>query len=161
MTSTISIPTLADLPAILALWHQTDIYHQQLDPVYYTPSSKSESRHVEEYISRAITDHNPELRIAVAEGKTVGFVTFEYGEADYFDTNIQRYIEIIELFVDPSARKSGVASALVDAAENFAREHQVPFLKLQMSAKNTLASEFYARQGFTHRQSLLFKPVGE
>lgn len=155
----ITKPTLADIEALLGLWKDQCDYHFGLDSAYYVPSSPELSEEFRAYLQKAIAANEPHILVAKQAGNIVGFITFEEGRADYFDTAITKYGEVIELHVKQDLRRGGVGAALMAAAEKFFKEHGIAQLKIQCSSFNDMALSFYHKNGYTDRQILLFKDL--
>ena len=65
-----------------------------------------------------------------------------------------------ELFVTPSQRGKGIATQLLEAAEQAAAEHGAKYLHLEVSHGNP-AIELYRRRGFVdHQRYLMTKRIG-
>lgn len=64
---------------------------------------------------------------------------------DYLD---EKRLHIAYLFVDRNHRKLGIASKLLEAASNKAREFECCALDLNVEVNNDTALEFYKRKGF-------------
>lgn len=61
------------------------------------------------------------------------------------------YAEVKSMFVDPGARGSGVADALMRQLEDCAREEDLLQLRLETSMRLGAAVKLYARHGFSER----------
>ncbi len=61
--------------------------------------------------------------------------------------------------VEPDARRRGVATKLLAAAENAARVRGLPHIALMVTEDNAPAREFYAQNGFITERRLLCKPL--
>jgi len=61
------------------------------------------------------------------------------------------YGEIKSMFVDPAARGSGAAPALMRMLEDTAREEGLPLIRLETGDVLTAARRLYAAHGFTER----------
>ncbi|GAC1304065.1 MAG: hypothetical protein NVS2B3_14040 [Vulcanimicrobiaceae bacterium] len=59
--------------------------------------------------------------------------------------------------VEPSARRQGIARALLAAAERAARERGLPHLALMVTEENAPARELYAQAGYATERRLLCK----
>jgi len=64
---------------------------------------------------------------------------------------------IAYMAVEPDARRHGVASRLLAAAEDAARVRGLPHIALMVTEDNAAAREFYAQAGFTTERRLLCK----
>jgi [ribosomal protein S18]-alanine N-acetyltransferase len=73
-------------------------------------------------------------------------------------------MEILNLAVDTSARRQGIARNLVETALNHAAEHQIHRAYLEVRNSNIAARSFYTSQGFEQvgtRQHYYSQPVGD
>jgi ribosomal protein S18 acetylase RimI-like enzyme len=99
-----------------------------------------------------------EAAVFVAEdesGERLGFAAVE--ENQHFTGEMQAYIE--ELAVREEAEGRGVGSALVEACEQWARQHEFTLLVLDTSSANKRARALYGRLGFTEESVKLTKPL--
>jgi GNAT superfamily N-acetyltransferase len=92
------------------------------------------------------TGHPLELRrvwavIAEREGRTLGFVSLGVPEA--------QTVEITALYVEPTAWRGGVGSALMEAALAEAARRGCTLVALWVLEPNLRARAFYAHCGFT------------
>ncbi|WP_083213854.1 MULTISPECIES: GNAT family N-acetyltransferase [unclassified Ensifer] len=56
--------------------------------------------------------------------------------------------EVDDIAVDRDARRAGVAKALMDRAVSWAKEHDLPGMRLETQSNNVAACRFYERYGF-------------
>ena len=66
---------------------------------------------------------------------------------------------IAYMAVEPSARRTGVARALLAAAEARARERGLPHIALMVTEDNAPARELYAQAGYRTERRLLCKTL--
>lgn len=78
--------------------------------------------------------------LALEKGKTVGMIGAAVNSADRFN--------LIGMWVEPSARGSGVATQLVEAVKARATAEGFNRVFLDVSPDNARASNFYLKQGF-------------
>jgi len=147
-------PKIEDLDGLMAIWIEDGIFHNRIDPGYYREFSDDKT-----YMTNVINEDNPHIYVAILEGKVVGFITYELGKADYLDTNIQRYGEVMELFVNENARGKGIGRALLNKVEAELKGQGITWVKLQCSTFNPNALKFYEKQSYKDRQRLLFKEI--
>ncbi len=152
-------PSLSDLPDLLTLWQGQCDYHYDLDPVYYVPSSPQLNRKFTQYLKKAITKSDPYVLLAESGSKLIGFVTFKKVTDHYFDTNITKYGEVIELYVSPNYRRRGVGQKLMTEVETFLRNLGLNYISLQCSSFNRQGLDFYQKTGFVTRQYSLYKKI--
>ncbi len=61
--------------------------------------------------------------------------------------------------VEPEARRQGVASRLLAAAEDAARGRGLPYMALVVTEDNDAARELYAQAGYSTERRVLCKPL--
>jgi ribosomal protein S18 acetylase RimI-like enzyme len=66
---------------------------------------------------------------------------------------------IAYMAVEPSARRYGIGSRLLSAAENEARRRGLPYMGLMVTDDNAAAREMYERAGYLTERRLLCKPL--
>ncbi|MFC1790370.1 GNAT family N-acetyltransferase [Patescibacteria group bacterium] len=155
----INKPKISELDKLLDLWRGQYDYHHSLDAVYYVANSTVLDRKFRGYLEKAINKDDPFILAACERDRLVGFITFEISKADYFDTKIKKYGEVIELFVDKARRGKGIGKRLMQAAEDFFKNRSVSYIKLQCSTFNKNAIGFYQHLSYINRQVLMFKKV--
>ncbi|MGH9451539.1 MAG: GNAT family N-acetyltransferase [Terriglobia bacterium] len=87
-----------------------------------------------------ITHHNSKTWVAVEDGKSAGFLIAQ--KAPYPS------VHIITIDVTEEARRRGVGSALMDAAEEWAERQGAKQLALETAEDNHAAQSFYANRGY-------------
>ncbi len=98
----------------------------------------------------------PDVAVFIAEGPSampVGAVTIERNT--HFTGAPQAYLG--ELAVTEEAEGQGAATALLAAAENWAREHGARLIALETGTRNTRARSFYERHGYGEESVKLVK----
>ncbi|MFF4412572.1 GNAT family N-acetyltransferase [Streptosporangium sp. NPDC001559] len=93
--------------------------------------------------------------VAVRDGRVTGFVTVT--TRAHFTGPRDAYVG--ELVVSPEAERTGVGSALMAAAESWARAHGLHRVTLETGAANLPARAFYHSLGFTEEDVRLSKPI--
>jgi len=151
-------PKTKHIEQIRKLWNLEDRYHIYLDPTYYEESEEEVDPAFDKYVIEAI-EARENILIALEDDYVIGFVTFEIGQADYPDTNIKTFGEILELYVLEEYRGKGVGRALLDEAEKEFNSKGIEWVKLQCSTYNKSALAFYEKIGFEDRQRLLFRRI--
>jgi ribosomal protein S18 acetylase RimI-like enzyme len=93
------------------------------------------------------------LFVARLEDALVGFIMFTVEHGRYEQDVTPGLIE--NLYVVPTARREGVGSALLTAAEERLVEEGATVVQLESMARNDAARQFYAAHGYTpHRLEL-------
>ncbi len=85
------------------------------------------------------------------DGRAVGFATVYW---TWSTTTAARLAVMNDLFLDPSARGSGAAAALIEACRDAAREHGAKRLAWQTALDNARAQALYDRIGGRRSQWL-------
>lgn len=96
--------------------------------------------------------------IAELEDEIVGYLAYHFG---VFDSRAALFIA--GLFVRPQARGEGIGAALMDHAEEFARDRGASVMVWTVWTRNTEAMAFYQHLGasFYEDDVLMWKAVGE
>lgn len=125
-------------------------------PVWRDPALMLET--VRGWLADDLEQMGPDSAVFIAEaadGTPMGAVTI--ARSKHFTGTPQA--ELGELAVMEEAEGHGAASALLAAAEAWAREHGLPFIALGTGAANTRARSFYARHGYRDEDVRLTKAL--
>ena len=148
--------TLRDLPRVAELFGALHAYNATFDPHFEL--SADWATYLEETLTR--THDEPDWLWALAwDGdEAVGLVVGQ----THFDPPVfrrRRWCELSALYVRESHRRYGVARGLVEHFLAWARERDFDTVQLYVSAANTGAKDFYARNGFHVLQEIWRAPV--
>jgi len=122
-----------DFEAIAALWQELD--HELPPPVHARPPDpEKELAEVAEILA------SETALVAEAEGAAVGFALVRRPTATL--------ATLTDLYVTPSARRSGVATRLMREVVALLGEQGVEYLDLDVQASNAVARSLYGRWGF-------------
>lgn len=145
-----------DADAVAQAIVDNSIWHVGLEPERYRvldPAAvATDYRHGRQHRPGGRPDEQATL-VAELDGQVVGVANLRVvypGEAH----QPLRYGEIAELAVSAHARRQGVGSALVAAAEAWARERDCTYTVLDYNARNVDAGRLY-------RDRLGYRPAGE
>ncbi|MCE3273113.1 MAG: Acetyltransferase, family [Ramlibacter sp.] len=94
-----------------------------------------------------ITDPNRRFILAEMQQALVGFAEVNSGPREAPVPGLHG-VELVRLYVQPQAQRSGVGAALLDAAEKLALSAGAPALWLTVWEGNRRALAFYARSGY-------------
>jgi ribosomal protein S18 acetylase RimI-like enzyme len=97
------------------------------------------------------------LLVAESFEKRVGFLVMLDTLPDEITGAPQAFIAYMA--VEPHARRLHVATALLERAEQIAREKGLPSIALMVTEENRAARELYARAGFATERRLLAKTL--
>lgn len=101
----------------------------------------------------ALDRSHARLFVAEIDGGVVGFVEPQVYEAVYFAP----LVNILGLAVREACRGLGIGKALMDAAENWAKEIGATGVRLNSGASRTNAHAFYRHIGYTtEKQQIRF-----
>jgi len=101
-------------------------------------------------VQRLVTDN---LLVARRDGEVVGFVMFTLETGRYEQDVTTGLVE--NLYVEPSARREGIGTALLEAAEQRLADGGATVVQLEAMADNDAARQFYAARGYQpHRVAL-------
>jgi ribosomal protein S18 acetylase RimI-like enzyme len=96
--------------------------------------------------------------VADVEGRVVGFVTvFTRVPYEELDDPPGEYALVSDLSVVPPYRGRGIGRALLERAEEFARQKGASELRIGVLARNATARELYRRAGFSEQVVTLAK----
>ncbi len=152
-------PTSKDLAALFALWKKQTDFHYELDLAYYAPSAPDEDKKFEKYFTNALSTNDPYFFVAEVNGILVGFITYKKGQANYFDTVIQEYGWVLELFIDSEYRDHGIGTKLMEEAAKFFKSEGLQYVKVEVSSHNTNAIQFYQKNGFVSHVDVMYKKI--
>jgi GNAT superfamily N-acetyltransferase len=137
MAATIREAGSGDLNAVLPL------YEWLFAPPGYKPDQWDEER-AQLALAEAIVDPHAAVLIAEDAGELVGLCTA------YLELNSVRYGQrcwVEDLAVDPERRSQGIGGALLDAAQDWARDSGATHFELDSGLARKDAHRFYDRRG--------------
>ncbi len=154
-TFTIRHACLDDFDAMGPLWHQLDGYHQGYDPNRF-PGTPKDAPRSSAYIAEQI--HCADRALLVAEkcptiegegGALIGLSLVALKTCPpgpVYPVRVK--FEIENLVVAETSRRQGVARALLNASEDWARQNGASEMLLNVYAFNEGATHFYESLGF-------------
>ena len=139
--------TLGDVDALVDCWVELARGQRAYDSHLAAEGNRTPVR--EALAQHVVTDG---VRVARDDG-VVGFVMFSIESGTYEQTVTRGVVH--NLFVVPEARRQGVGSALLAAAEEALAASGADVVSLEAMAANDAARRFYERHGYrTHRVEL-------
>ncbi len=159
-TSFIREAVVADTPRLLELYSELDEYHRARHPELYPANISRDASKVEQ----TLADARSGCFVAeVREGDgsaVVGFVRVIYVQTPDGGVLLPRRFALVdELVVTAAQRRTGVGTALLGAAEGWARERGLPALEVTVWEFNEPARELYAAEGFEPVRQYFRKPL--
>ncbi len=130
----------ADLDALAAMF---DAYRQ----FYGQPADVPRAR---DWLRSRLRLGESVVLLAKRDGRLVGFTQLYPG---FSSIRTDRTWILNDLFVEPPARRSGVARALLDAAADFAREDGAVSISLETARDNQAARAAYRAAGWVEDQT--------
>lgn len=92
------------------------------------------------------------VMVAEIEGTVAGFVTIlTRVSSDEIDDGPVEFGLVADLVVAREYRNRGIGAALLEAAESYAQENEVNWLRIGVLAANAVADRMYAARGFETR----------
>lgn len=143
----VRVATPDDLPALLPMVEKVCAYHQALDPQKFGFLPDVTERY-RTWLPRRMADTQSVVLVAVnAAGEPVGMLIGEALDEIPIYT-LKRYGFIHDLWVDPAARRSGAARALVREAITRFRAMGLTQIRGDTAAENHHARDLLASLGF-------------
>lgn len=144
---------------MVELEHASAIHHAEVDPGRWRVPSKEAIGAYRR--RRRETDPDGRALVATADERVVGMVeVLPRGSVDDPGAARVAFPSVdIGLSVLPEWRGRGVGTALMDAAEAWAREHGAARMILDLAASNTGALRLYERLGYQTHGVLMDKPL--
>ncbi len=143
--------TPADREALVALWLELVLHHRRLDPDYPRVPSVREALLTE--IARGLGASSCGIWIAHREDAAVGFAFAELERGGPAASPGLAWIH--EIYVEPAARRTGVARALVDQALAFFAAHGQTRYSVRVESGNDGGRAFWQRLGFQEKARIL------
>jgi ribosomal protein S18 acetylase RimI-like enzyme len=111
------------------------------------------------FLEKECAAHDGCVLLAESRGGVVGFVCVVASTRGDSPDDPATFAWIHDIFVSPEHRRRGVATALMAAAEAFARSRGADELRLGVIERNTNARELYRGLGFRDYTRVLTKPL--
>ncbi len=147
-----------DLERLRALWRQVDALHAQIRPDFFAKGSQGRRSH--EYLGAVLADPNQDLLVAARGGDVVGLVhlqLYDTPPSPLFASRRRAHVE--DLVVDGDHRRRGIGTALLAAAERWARGKNAQQVVLTVWSGNDPGLAFYEAQHFATVSRVLAKEL--
>ena len=135
MSPSIHRATLADLDAVAPLFNAYRVFYSQ-------PGDLQRAR---DYLQERMTLGESVVLLAQRDGEVVGFTQLY---PIFSSVRTARTWLLNDLYVDPGARRRGVAQALMRSAADFARGQGAAGLSLETARDNAPARALYRAAGW-------------
>ena len=150
LSSSIRPALVADIPSLAAIWIQSDDDFRAAIPAGYGKPMKGpgEEGWQIEWLGTALADTNRVTLVAVQDGTVLGCLMGEIKHVtdDYF---FAPFLHVDHLWVERSARRSGIGRALMKSAEQLGKDRGMTAIDLDVSPLNPAGVALYESLGFT------------
>ena len=109
-----------------------------------------------------VNKYNGKCYLALDNDKVVGLIMgiiIEYDEYDYLDYKCPKKGEITELVVTKNVRSTGVGKLLINSMEEYFRDNNCEYIKVEVFAYNDKAINFYTNDGYHSRMYDMIKKI--
>jgi ribosomal protein S18 acetylase RimI-like enzyme len=100
--------------------------------------------------SKLLDDKNTSIFLLEVEDEMVGFMVLQEGE--HPSRTHEKYISIVDLFVEDRYRSQGYGTEMMEKAEAYAEKHGCDHLKVSAEVENIEARRFYENNGYKEKQ---------
>jgi ribosomal protein S18 acetylase RimI-like enzyme len=136
MSTQIKTVTLDELNQVTALFNQYMIFYAQ-------PSNPNKYR---AYLKERLENQEADIFIAFDEHQEAQGFVLNY--TSFSSVSLGKVIVLNDLFVVPDHRQKGVANALIERVEQFAKEKGAIRVDLSTAKDNVNAQALYEKMGF-------------
>lgn len=145
-----------DIDGMIPVWKQFIELHANLDP------RLGKSSHAEDkfrgMVEEMFADKDANVFIALSGNSVCGFVFTAIRHDDpVFPDPLFGYIDI--LAVDEKRQRHGIGEMLYQEAVNWFKERGISHIELFIVPKNSMASSFWEKMGFSSYLELLYKKI--
>ncbi len=133
-----------DIDSIRVLYEHFFVFNANQQPQYYREALESGK-----YPASVIENSHEDIFIAVEEHAVIGLIHVLEDKTPPYGVYIPyRFGVIVDLFVEPPFRGTGVGALLTDAAKQWAKKRELAYLELFVLAENENGIRFYDHIGF-------------
>lgn len=140
---TIRKATIEDVDAVAGLFDQYRVFYKQ----------SSDVDKAKEFLKERIDKSESAILVAFVNNEAVGFTQLY---PIFSSVSMRRAWLLNDLFVAPSARKTGVGNKLLNAAKDFGAETNAKWLILETSEDNFTAQSVYEGNGWQKSSSYFY-----
>ena len=146
-SSTIRLATSADLPALGRLGATLMRTHHDFDAQRFMDPGTDPADGYAWFLGRQLKDDDVVIFVAEQQGEVIGYVYAGLEPISWKELRDACGF-VHDVVVDERARRSGTASALIEAAVGWLRERGAPRVMLWTAEQNAGAQQLFARLGF-------------
>lgn len=141
-----------DLPAVGKLGAMLMEAHYAFDPQRFLSAGEGAARGYASFIGKVLGARDAVIFVAEEEGEIAGYVYAALEPLSWKELRGPAGF-IHDVAVREESRRNGVATALLEAASGWLRDHGAPRVILWTAAPNTAAQNLFRRLGF--RETML------
>jgi ribosomal protein S18 acetylase RimI-like enzyme len=146
MNFSIRQATIDDAHAICQLLAEGGKLHAQALPTLLKPPETSTT---ESFVSGILQDGESHILVAEVHRQVIGYLHFNHREEKEHPVLVPRsYVSVSSLIVKEQHRHQGIGKALMQRVHDWAEEHNVDDIELQVYEFNTPAMGFYEKLGY-------------
>ena len=141
----------------MSIFSELEKQHVEAVPEFFKPMSHEEQL---KELDDILADKNATLFVAERGGEVLGVIHLALKESeDYPVLRPRRYVKIRDIAVAGQHVRSGAGTALVAAAERWAKEHGTDTVELNVWEFNRGAFAFYQKLGYSTSMRHMWKQV--
>ncbi len=159
MDITVRRATMADYERLCELYAQVDALHVGTHTeLFQVAEPPRERAHIQEILDGEAST----IFVAEAKGEVAGFAEVIVKDTPPVPVMVPRRFAVVDtLAVDEKHRRAGVGRALMEQAEQFAREHGARDMELSVYRFNQGAVRFYEELGYQTASLKMRKRIEE
>jgi GNAT superfamily N-acetyltransferase len=139
---------------MLSLWRELE---EVQGPLRYFPSSRDAEERIMASFRSALDAQDADVLLAEDDGEAFGMALVHLENPSRMSA--ERAVELSRVVVSPSKRRTGAGKALVDAAEEWARQRGIRTLLAAIFVANEESRRFWAAMGFETWVERMIRPV--
>ncbi len=144
--------TVDDIPAISELYREQFREMSKLIPDFIKEGDQSV-----EFLEKTISNDDSDILVYEDNGNVVGFILLQAKERPDFDfMRPGKYCYIMDIIVTEAHRNKGFGTALMNSANDWAKEQNCNFVNLDVLVNNHGAIKLYEKLGFTPKAQEMY-----
>lgn len=147
---------------VIELFMEFQDFLSSIDPLKRLRANQGYGEFAVQNILREIKTKKGKFFLAFDNKTVIGFVSGTIPKPtkdSILQSSPAKFGRITELYVVKEYRGQGVGSALIQRIENYFKDHEVEYIKLEVFAPNESAREFYSKMGYSERDVDLIKKL--
>ena len=144
-----------DIETLSKLWYKLANGMEQYSKLNeLKDNAKKESR---DGFSKLLKDEDTTIFLLEIEDEVVGYMILQEGE--HPSRTHEKYISIVDLFVNDGYRSQGYGTEMMEKAEEYAEKQGCDHLKVSAEVENTEARNFYEKNGYRQKKAKYVKEI--